>query len=140
MELDVLRGTRHDRTDLVVNPDAPFRSGVTARELDIEVVIEAASKGTFQFHLAGLEATYDASNATLHAFGRMADLRPIDGRLEFRILLDRTSVEIFAQGGLVVMSGFAPMDFDSEPLVITSQAGAHPIRTLSVWEMRSMWE
>jgi len=139
-ELDILRGKKHHWQDVSVSPETPLKTDIEKRELDIDVTIRPGRSGSFSFHLAGLEIQYDCNTRTLKGFEKTVELRPINGELPFRILVDRTSVELFAHNGAVAMSGFWPTDYEKEVLTVISTQGTHRITTLDVHEMKSIWE
>ena len=73
--------------------------------LDLDLEIELKSAKQLRLNLRGEEIVYDVEAKKLKAFGRAPALAPIDGRLVLRVLLDRTSVELFGNRGDVTLSG-----------------------------------
>jgi sucrose-6-phosphate hydrolase SacC (GH32 family) len=69
-----------------------------------------------------------------------AKLVPEDGVITFRILVDRPSVEIFANDGRIYMPMQAVRDLEDKSLYIYSKGGIAHIRELSVYEMNSIWK
>ena len=62
-----------------------------------------------------------------------------DGKLRLRMLVDRTTLEIFADGGRTSASFYVPPDRSSNPLGLAVEGGEAAVDTLRVWEMRSIW-
>jgi len=56
------------------------------------------------FSANGVEVSYDPVTNMLSALGRSAYLEPQKGRITLRVLIDRTSVEVFGNGGRVSLS------------------------------------
>jgi fructan beta-fructosidase len=59
--------------------------------------------------------------------------------LELRILLDWSSVEVFADGGLVVITDLIFPDPESRGLQVYTEGGEALLRSLDVYELRSIW-
>ncbi|MBO4557402.1 MAG: GH32 C-terminal domain-containing protein, partial [Bacteroidales bacterium] len=84
---------------------------------DMTFVTDAAD--SFDLEIRGAKIRYDAASRTIYSEGPVvggkveslgsASLRLADGTLTLRILVDRTSLEIFADGGeTVITSNFMP--------------------------------
>ena len=70
----------------------------------------------------------------------MMPLPPTDNKIMLEILIDRTSVEIFANGGQNVMSNcFLPKE-GAEDVVLYTIGGELGIDKLDVYEVNSIWE
>jgi fructan beta-fructosidase len=138
-EIESIRGKKMSWNDLSLKAGEVFEPKGIKGELDIEIEIKPITNGSFTFELAGLPITYKATENQLEAFGKKTKLLPIDGNLKFRVLLDRTSVELFANDGTVVMSGFYPSDFNKTSFSISAAKGNILIRKLNIFEMNSIW-
>ena len=68
-----------------------------------------------------------------------AELALKDGVLTLRLLVDRPSVEIFANGGRVYMPMQAVRDLKDESIRLYSKGGNAHIEALTVYEMKSIW-
>lgn len=75
----------------------------------------------------------------LTALGRSAPLEPANGRIRLRILVDRTSQEVFANDGLVSMASCFLPTADGKPLAIYAVGGKAKITSMNVWELKSAW-
>lgn len=62
-----------------------------------------------------------------------------NGRIALRILVDRTSVEVFAGGGRVQMASCF-LAGPKKPLLLEAVGGSATIRSLRVWPLRSIWQ
>ncbi|MHC4836369.1 MAG: GH32 C-terminal domain-containing protein [Planctomycetota bacterium] len=68
------------------------------------------------------------------------NLKRLAGKpVSFRILVDRTFVEIFANKGRVYMPMQAVRDLEDKSLNINSKGGSARIEELTVYEMKSIW-
>jgi len=139
-ELASLHGKKHGWPEQKLGAGAEFKADIESRELDIETRIEPGKSGGFDLGLAGMKVAYDASAGKVNAFGRSIDVRPVDGVLTFRILLDRTSVEMFINNGTCVMTGLFMPDDNAPAFSITATSAELLIKGLTIYEMKSMWE
>lgn len=136
-------------------------SGFGGQALDIRLAADVAPDGGLALAvLAGPDhrttIAYDAASGTLRldrsgsgevgfhegfagTFAAPVPLR--DGRLELRILVDRSSVEVFAAGGRTVLTAlvFPPDDATGVSLLPEPATGTGPVR-LEAWTMASIWE
>jgi sucrose-6-phosphate hydrolase SacC (GH32 family) len=58
----------------------------------------------FSVFLGGREVRCEAERGKLRCLGVEAPIKPHDGKLQLRLLLDRGSLEVFANGGEVAIS------------------------------------
>jgi len=80
-------------------------SGLDAELLDLELDIIPAGAHHIILTFRGQEVSYDVAKGTLKAFGATVPLLLIDDRLQLRVLLDRTSIEVFGNQGQVDIAG-----------------------------------
>ena len=92
------------------------------------------------FTLRGTPVVYNIAKQELSCQGKTAPLKPIDGTIQLEILLDRTSIEIFANTGRIYMPiGVIPPD-DNRSLQLAAKSGTTKIQSLEVYRLRSSWE
>ena len=85
----------------------------------------------------GHALTYRCAKGTLTLLGRDIAVPLRDRRLKLRILVDRTSIEVFAHdGGVSASFCFLPDAWDS-PLVLLAQDSPCRIASLDVRHVRS---
>ena len=88
----------------------------------------------------GTEITYTTKTKILACMGKSAVVEPIDGILKLDILLDRSSIEIFANDGKVAMSScFTPSD-KAYGLYLFNTGGEIFVEKLEVYPMKSIWQ
>ncbi len=138
-ELEQLRGQEHAWHDMALAPgDNPLAS-VSAELLDIEADLELANARGLRFDLRGAVIEYTPAEKRLTALGQVAPLALENGRITLRILVDRTSVEVFVGGGRVQMASCFLAD-PKKPLRLEALGGSARIRSLRVWPLRSIWQ
>jgi fructan beta-fructosidase len=91
------------------------------------------------FDLHGVSVTYDARRQLLICKQHQAALKPVDGTIRLRVLVDRGSVEVFANGGRVAMSVGAVPDAAKREVALNVKGGEVRIESLVVHELRSAW-
>jgi len=107
--------------------------------LDIDLEIELRQATQVKLSLRGTEILYEVKGQKLKAFGRALAVAPTDGKLVLRVLLDRTSIELFGNQGDVTHSGIFFADPANRALVLTVEGGTAQIRRLVVRELKSIW-
>lgn len=115
-------------------------AGVTHDLLDVELELEPANAKEISLHLRGQEIRYDVAKSKLRVSGRALDLPAPGGALQFRILLDRTSYELFANGGAFTHSQVFFPDPANRRIALEASGGPAQIRRLEVRELRSAVE
>ncbi len=84
---------------------------VTGELFDISLDVDIRDSLGFGLRFAGAEVRYRAADNRLSVLGSEIQLQAGTNRLQLRILLDRTSIEVFAEfGSMVFSSCFLPND------------------------------
>ena len=107
---------------------------------DIRAEIEFVDAKAFGAIIRGNDLRYDLADKTFTYLDQQIPVAPDnDGRLRFRILVDRTSLELFGGGGEVSASFcFLPGPCDV-PLEFYAREGSVRIVSLTVHELESAW-
>jgi levanase/fructan beta-fructosidase len=107
---------------------------------DIEAELEPGSASAVGLRVRGVEIVYDRAARTLGSLGQTAPLEPAAGRIRLRVLVDRTSIEVFADGGLVTLCSCFLPDPADRTLAAFARGGAGRIVRLSRYELASAWK
>jgi sucrose-6-phosphate hydrolase SacC (GH32 family) len=83
---------------------------------------------------------YDTKAERLSCGDNHASLRPDDGRIGLQVLVDRVSIEIFANDGQVYMPIGAILSGDEDMLAVFGRDGSTQISRLAVHELKSAWQ
>jgi fructan beta-fructosidase len=138
-ELETLRGKKHAWADRALKPGEDLLKGVTGDLFDIVADLEVGDAEAVGFTVRGVPVLYDAKKQELQVHKHRAPLKPIDGRVRLRLLIDRGSIEAFGNGGRVAVSaGVIPAD-DNKTLQTVVRGGSARVRSLEVYEMKSAW-
>lgn len=88
----------------------------------------------------GSEILYNVKNNTLTCMGKTAVVEPVDGTLKLEILLDRTSIEVFANEGKTVMSSCFTAEEKANGLYLFNTGGELFVEKLEIFPIKSIWE
>jgi len=87
----------------------------------------------------GTDIRYDTAKKILEVNGIKMPLEPIDGKIEMELLIDRSSIEIFANHGeLGISTCFSPVQGEDDLLLYT-QGGELYLESLEAYNLKSAW-
>jgi len=89
----------------------------------------------------GTEVSYNTKKNILTCLGQQVMLNPMEGgKIQLEILLDRTSIEVFANGGKAVLSFcFTPAE-GSDRVNLFTNGGELLVDNLDIFTLSSIWE
>ena len=125
-EIEQLRIVTHEWSDFVSNQYENSFSAISTNLLDIELQFYVESGDAIIFGSRGFDITYVADEQLLSSCGTSAKLIPVNGLIELRILLDRSSLEVYGNKGEIYI------------LKITCK-NREQIRVFRVHELESSW-
>jgi sucrose-6-phosphate hydrolase SacC (GH32 family) len=139
-ELNALRKQDHAFSDVVLKPNENLFAGLTGDSLMIRLDAEVPSDGAIALNVRGLPIRFDGAKRELACRDLVAPLAPEEGRVRLEILVDRGSVEVFGNDGLIAISrGINPAEGDKS-LSLTSTGQKTRIRSAVVQELESAWK
>ena len=106
---------------------------------DIDAQFEIGDADEFGFLISGFSVKYNADKNDLSCGRPKAKLKPIDGKIRLHILVDRVSIEIFANDGRVYMPIRAIHTEDERGLEVFTEGDSTKISSLTVHELKSIW-
>lgn len=125
--------------DRPVEPGENALAGCEGELLDLELELRLGEAQEVTLLLHGEPLVYDAKAKTLKVGGRSLALAPLDGTLSLRLLLDRTSLELYANHGEVTHSTIFFPDPADHSLGLQVKGGRAQIERLAMHELRSIW-
>ncbi|HEX8199764.1 MAG TPA: glycoside hydrolase family 32 protein [Isosphaeraceae bacterium] len=138
-ELASVRGRRHHWQDRTIRPGENLLAGLAGDLVEVVAELDLGDAEAVGFTLRGVPVTYDGAKKTIACGSVTAPLRPRDGAVRLRILVDRGSIEVFGNDGRVALSaGVTPPDADHS-LGLFARGGAARVRSLEVFELSSAW-
>jgi sucrose-6-phosphate hydrolase SacC (GH32 family) len=145
-EIELLHGARHAWGNLTLRPGENPLAGLSGDLFDLRAVIEPGSAEEVAFVLRGEPVVYNVARQEISCLrtqassGHTAPLRLIDGRIQLRMLLDRTSLEVFGNHGEISMPTCFLPDQENLSLAVQATGGEAKIVELEVAEVRSAWD
>jgi fructan beta-fructosidase len=138
-EIENLYAKEHHWADRLVDSVTFHFDGPSCGLYDITARIDPGSAKSFDLVVCGELITYNAQDQSITCLGRTAPVEAIDGNIVLRLLVDRTSLEIFAADGLVSMSScFLPKD-ETLAVSLTAHGGTARLINMQVRELLSAW-
>jgi sucrose-6-phosphate hydrolase SacC (GH32 family) len=138
-EIGTLYAGEHSFRDLTVHVDNNPLRGLTGDLWDIEVEFEVRDALEFGLRVRGQEIRYLVKEGTVSCLGHTAPLAAEGGRVRLRVLVDRTSLEVFGNGGRVSLTScFLPRQKERS-LEVYAVNGTVKVLSLQAHELRSAW-
>jgi sucrose-6-phosphate hydrolase SacC (GH32 family) len=156
-EIEKLHGKGHEWEDEKLEPGDNPLEDVKGNLFDIAAEIELGDAEEVGLEINGFRVSYNVEEKRLTA-GNIAERRrsgdeedeedddrgqaalaPVDGKIRLRILVDRPSVEIFANDGRIYMPMQHVRDLNNKSLKIYAKGGTAHIEKLTVHEIESIW-
>lgn len=137
-EIAQLRETTHRWAHRALPAGEDLLEGINADLVEIVADIEPGAARAIRFDLRGGQVSYDVGNQQLTALDRTASVGLVDGRLRLHILLDRASLEVFAENGLVPMA-ITWLPSTDRSLNLEAVGGTAQVVSLEVHTLRSAW-
>ncbi len=155
-ELQILRGTHHHWQDETITPERNLLANVKGESCEIIAEFQVnpgADRFGFRVRVGAQEATtigYNVKQAKLFvdrthsgqsdfhpgfASSHLADLTPNGNILGLHIFVDRTSVEVFGNDGLIVFSESIFPSEKSQGLEFFTEGGAITLKSLDVYQL-----
>jgi sucrose-6-phosphate hydrolase SacC (GH32 family) len=138
-ELEKLRKKEHAWQDLTLGETPKVLDGVRGALFDIQATFQLGRASTLGLEIRGHKIEYSVADKQLRALGKTAPLDPAGGQIKLRVLVDRTSVEVFANGGRVQMATCFLPEPDKASLAVYAAGGEAAAASLTVWELKSIW-
>lgn len=88
----------------------------------------------------GAEIMYNVKTNALTCLGQSTVVQPVDGMIKLEILLDRSSIEIFANDGKVVLTSTLVGKEKSDGIYLFNIGGELLVEKLEIYPMKSMWQ
>jgi fructan beta-fructosidase len=139
-EIERIHGKEHSWTDVQLKPGQKILSNIGGELFDIDAEFEVGEADEFGFRINGYSIKYNVKKNELSCGRPKTKLKPIDGKIRLRILVDRVSIEIFANDGRVYMPIRAHPKGDQKGVEAFSEGGKTKLINLEVNELNSIWK
>jgi sucrose-6-phosphate hydrolase SacC (GH32 family) len=150
-EIEGLYARSHSFRDLTVESANRALAGISPELVDMSLEFEPGADRTVTLSVRGLEVVYgriksyrtrkgERKEVKSFAFGDcMVPAPVIDGKVKLRVLVDRTSIEMFVNDGATVGTSYAVPAAANRDIRIRAD-GAVRIGSIEVNELRSAWQ
>ncbi len=138
-ELKRLHTARHAWSGPTVAAGTNVLAGIQGDLFDLRAQFTVGSTGEVRLVVRGVPVVYDAAKQELACHDRRNPLPPINGKVRLQVLVDRTSLEIFGNDGLLYMPMAGNFIPDDHGLALTATDAAIRCDSLEVNELKSIW-
>ena len=126
--------------EVISDSSANLADGIEGDLFDIKANLSDINCSEVVFDLRGIEVKYNVAEATLSCLGKSATLPVVNGAITLRMLMDRTSLEIYANDGWLYMPFGAFPEETNRSLAVQAAGGSVKVGSLAVHELKSIWE
>jgi fructan beta-fructosidase len=137
-EIDLLHVSQRKWADKALSPGESLRADIPGDTMEIRADIEIGNADSVDLKMLGQTINYNVKTKTLSALGD-APLTLTDGHLRLTILVDRTSIETYANEGRVSLTSCFLPDASDTALSIAAHGGAARVRSLEIDGLKSIW-
>jgi len=136
-EIRALR-TNTIRYDAGLEPGRNALEGVTGELFDLDGFLRPLDAERIELTIRGVPVVLDVKEGTISCRDRGAPLPMKDGEIRLRVLVDRTTIELFVGDGLVYMPIGGILAERDRGLALTVDEGTVDV-SVFVTELRSAW-
>ena len=138
-EIETLYTGQDAWNDLSMREADEALAGVDRELLDVAATIQAGSARSVTLLVRGIPIEWAPRKGTLNCLGKSIELAGVKDELDLRVIVDRTSLEIFAEDGRYVMSLCYRPVANKRPLALDEDYGNARVKKLAVRELKSIW-
>ncbi|HVA47272.1 MAG TPA: glycoside hydrolase family 32 protein [Pirellulales bacterium] len=140
-EIERLRAKEFRFSDSVLSAEESKKlGGIQSELLDIVAVMEPAKTAEVVFDVRGVSLSYDAAKEQLTVNGHAVAAPLREGKLDVRVVVDRTAFEIFADGGSIYIPMPVIPAAENRNVSVTVRRGQVRLPRFEVYELRSIWQ
>ena len=124
-ELSELRTETWEIVDISLNENCPKYSEVRGELLDVSLTLEFGNAKIGGLMVRGISVWYDRRTGGIFNGSYSAQIQPDMDILKLRVIVDRASVEVFADDGRVMMAGgciIVPSEIETKIFVAEGDA------------------
>ena len=138
-ELEVLWEEQWQERDVELTAGTELEAGLGGELLDLEVDIDLGEADSAGVVVRGVPVWYDRSLGALFC-GSYTALMTVPLRsLRLRILADRTSIEVFADGGTTLVAAGVVLRPEDQEVRLFARGGSALVRKVRVSRLRTAW-
>ena len=139
-EFEMLRTAIHTLKSGALKPGENPLSEIQGELLDIEAEIGTGEAEEVGFVLRGIAVSYDTKKQELTCHNHKAAFKSSAGKIKLRLLVDRTSIDVFGNDGQLYMPMGVVVPANNRSLELHARGGAASVESLVVHELKSAWK
>jgi fructan beta-fructosidase len=139
-EIESLRKRPQTVPCQTIQPGQNPLAGLKGDLLDVVAELEPGDSSEIVLTLRGVELQYHTKTQELSCLGNKAALKSRYGRIRLRVLVDRGSLDIFGDDGLLYMPMGVMVSPENQSLNLCSKGGAAKIDSLLIYPLKSAWK
>ena len=138
-EIEKLYKKEHNFNNGELVPGQNPISKIKGDLFDIEAEFAIGTATQIGFEIRGVPVVYNVKTKTISVKNEIAPCMQRDGKIKLRLLVDRTSIEIFINDGEYYMPMGSIPDDDNMSLKVFAEGGKAQIIKLDINELNSAW-
>ncbi len=138
-EIERLREKTRNWKGVEVSPGGDPIGPVEGELMHVQATLRPAGATKCGFTIRGTPVTFDVAAGKLSCLDKTAPLSPVDGVIRLELLVDRTSIEIFANDGQVYMPMGVIHPEDNKSVQVLVEGGPVKVESLDVHLLKSAW-
>lgn len=138
-EIKNLHSRRSGQKNKTLKPGDNLLSRLSGELFHIRAELRVDDASEIGFVIRGVPVVYDVEKRELSCQKKKAPLKLVDGKISLEILVDRTSIEIFGNGGRMYMPIGVILANNPKTLEIFTRGGNTEVESLEVHRLSSAW-
>jgi len=139
-EIKNIHRKKHSWENKTINPGQNFVPDLAGELFHIRGTFEVNSAAKMSFNIRGTEILYDAAKEEIFCKGRPGKVKLQNGKIVLEILVDRNSIEIFGNNGLMYMPIAGILPEDNKTLKLSAKTAGIKVDLLEIYELNSIWK
>ncbi len=137
-EIENIYAKEHSWHDIKISGEKDLHE-LNGELFDIDAEFSVGDAEKLGFIINGQKIFYNSKDNLLYGNEVEAPLKPEDGMINLRILVDRLSVEVFANDGKIYMPLHADFNKSDSGIKVFSRNGGAILNSMVVHELNSIW-
>ncbi len=138
-ELETLRSKSHRVEPGLLPVGKNALDGISGELVELQCEFVPAAAGRVVLEVRGHRIVLDGATGEIEIGGKRAPAPLVDGRQRLTVLLDRTTLEVFAGDGLTYLPLPAISAADNHKLSLAAEGAPIELMRLEVHELKSIW-
>ena len=134
-EIESLYTKKHELSNRPIQELVAELGGIETELIDASIEFDPKETGDLEWTLRGLKVSYDPTQQQFLYKDTTLAAPPVNGTVKLRVLVDRGSIELFANEGATVATHFALPDPKNRSITLSGNGSV----SLMIHELKSSW-